>query len=110
MLIYVFEMFIIFLCNVCIFSILKITYLYYQIYLQLGKKGYVQIQTNMGNINVEIYCDCIPRASWNFISLCLKGYYDNVNFHRLVPGFMLQGNNRSLFNFFYFYLVHIFFY
>lgn len=35
------------------------------------------------------------RACWNFITLCERGYYDGVPFHRLVPGFMLQGGDPS---------------
>ena len=35
------------------------------------------------------------RVCWNFITLCERGYYDNVPFHRLVPGFMLQGGDPS---------------
>ena len=35
------------------------------------------------------------RACWNFITLCDRGYYDGMSFHRLVPGFMLQGGDPS---------------
>ena len=35
------------------------------------------------------------RACWNFITLCERGYYDGMSFHRLVPGFMLQGGDPS---------------
>ena len=52
---------------------------------QLDQKAYVQLQTTAGNINLEIYCNWIHRASWNFIHLCLKGYYDNTIFHRVIP-------------------------
>eukprot|EP01038_Epipyxis_sp_PR26KG_P006570 gene6570-9030_t len=57
---------------------------------KLGKKGYVQIQTSMGNLNVELHCDMAMCTSFNFISLCNKGYYDDVIFHRLIPKFMVQ--------------------
>ncbi len=56
----------------------------------MGKKGHVQIQTNVGNINLEIHCDISMRTSWNFIALCKKGYYDNCIWHRCIPGFMIQ--------------------
>jgi len=58
--------------------------------LKLGKKGYVQLQTSLGNLNLEIHCDICPCTAWNFITLCLREYYDNMTFHRLVPGFMIQ--------------------
>lgn len=61
----------------------------------LGKKGYVQLQTSLGNLNIEIHCDLAPRTSWNFITLCQRGYYDNTIFHRLVTDFMVQGGDPS---------------
>mmetsp|Transcript_17510 Transcript_17510/g.15787 ORF Transcript_17510/g.15787 Transcript_17510/m.15787 type:complete len:490 (+) Transcript_17510:28-1497(+) len=62
---------------------------------QLGKKGYVQIQTNIGNLNIEIHCDIAPKTSYNFISLCNNNYYQSTIFHRLIKGFMLQGGDPT---------------
>ena len=53
----------------------------------LGKKAYAQVQTNFGNINLELHCNIAPRTCWNFITLVERGYYDGVSFHRLIPGF-----------------------
>lgn len=36
-----------------------------------------------------------PRTSWNFVTLCEKGYYNDTKFHRLVPGFVLQGGDPT---------------
>ena len=58
---------------------------------KLGKKGYVQLQTTLGNVNVEIHCDFVPRTSENFLGLCLRGFYDGLSFHRVIKGFMAQG-------------------
>jgi peptidyl-prolyl cis-trans isomerase-like protein 2 len=55
----------------------------------------VQLQTNLGNLNFEIHCDWAPRTSWNFITLCERGYYNESVFHRLIPGFMVQGGDPS---------------
>lgn len=55
-----------------------------------GKKGYLQMVTTMGNLNLEIYCDMAPQTSENFLKLCQKGYYDGTKFHRLVKDFMVQ--------------------
>ena len=55
----------------------------------------MQLQTSLGNLNLELHCDIAMRACWNFITLCERGYYDGVPFHRLVPGFMLQGGDPS---------------
>lgn len=62
---------------------------------KFGKKAYVQLQTSEGNINLEVHCDWSPRTSWNFLTLCERGYYDDTIFHRLVPGFMVQGGDPT---------------
>ena len=36
-----------------------------------------------------------PRTCWNFITLCLRGYYDNTVFHCLVKNFTVQGGDPS---------------
>ena len=56
----------------------------------MDKKGYAQLQTTHGNINIELYCNWIHRTCYNFIELCRREYYDDCVFHRLVPGFCLQ--------------------
>jgi peptidyl-prolyl cis-trans isomerase-like 2 len=48
----------------------------------LKKKGYVQLQTNRGSVNLEIHCDMVPKTAENFLGLCEKGYYDGTVFHR----------------------------
>jgi peptidyl-prolyl cis-trans isomerase-like protein 2 len=62
---------------------------------EVGKKGYVQVQTNLGNLNVEVHCDCAQRTSWNFLTLCEREYYNGTIFHRLIPGFMVQGGDPT---------------
>lgn len=61
----------------------------------LGKKGYVQLQTSHGNLNLEIYSHMVPRTAENFLGLCAKGYYNGTKFHRNIPGFMLQGGDPT---------------
>ena len=51
--------------------------------------------TSKGELDIELWCDETPRACRNFIQLCLEGYYDNTIFHRLVPGFMIQGGDPT---------------
>jgi peptidyl-prolyl cis-trans isomerase-like protein 2 len=60
-----------------------------------GKKGYVQLCTNLGDINVELHCDVAPRTCENFIVLCKAGYYDGVGFHRSIKNFMIQGGDPT---------------
>jgi peptidyl-prolyl cis-trans isomerase-like 2 len=53
-------------------------------------KGYASIQTNFGNINVELYTDYAPKAVYNFVKLSQQGYYNNTIFHRNVRNFMVS--------------------
>lgn len=48
---------------------------------------------NYGSIVMELYPDVAPNTVNNFISLVKSGFYDNNSFHRLVPGFVLQGGD-----------------
>jgi cyclophilin family peptidyl-prolyl cis-trans isomerase len=51
------------------------------------------IQTDKGAIEIEIDDTGAPKAAANFIDLAKKGYFDGVIFHRLVPGFVIQGGD-----------------
>lgn len=61
----------------------------------MGKKGYAQLQTSHGNLNLELHCDIAPRTAWNFLTLCERGYFDDMALHRLVPSFMVQGGDPT---------------
>ncbi len=59
---------------------------------QISKKlPKIQIQTERGNITIEMFEDEAPNTVANMISLIEKGYYDGLNFHRVIPDFMIQG-------------------
>lgn len=62
---------------------------------KMKKKGLVRLSTNLGDINVEIHCDFVPQTADNFMSLCEAKYYDGVLFHRVIPGFMMQGGDPT---------------
>lgn len=52
----------------------------------------VQIEMENGNkIKVELYPEIAPNTVHNFISLVEKGFYNGLIFHRVIPGFMIQG-------------------
>jgi cyclophilin family peptidyl-prolyl cis-trans isomerase len=51
------------------------------------------LATERGDIEIELYTDGAPKAAANFIDLAGKGFYDGVVFHRVVPGFVIQGGD-----------------
>ncbi len=53
---------------------------------------YAQIVLASGTtIELELYDDAAPKTVENFLTLAAKGFYDGVNFHRVIPGFVAQG-------------------
>ncbi|EMC97422.1 hypothetical protein BAUCODRAFT_52192, partial [Baudoinia panamericana UAMH 10762] len=55
----------------------------------------VILKTTSGDILLELFAKQTPLASRNFLQHCLDGYYDNTIFHRLVPGFIIQGGDPT---------------
>ena len=53
------------------------------------------IKTNFGEMTVEFYMEDSPVTVNNFVTLSNDGYYDNVIFHRVISGFMIQGGDPS---------------
>ena len=53
----------------------------------------VTIETNESVIKVELYPEIAPNTVRNFLSLVKKGFYDGTIFHRVIPGFMIQGGD-----------------
>lgn len=53
------------------------------------------ISTTKGDMTVEFFSDTAPITVNNFISLSNDGYYDNIIFHRVISGFMIQGGDPS---------------
>ena len=51
------------------------------------------IATEIGDIDVDLFTDGAPKAAQNFIDLAKKGFYDDVIFHRVIPGFVIQGGD-----------------
>ena len=67
--------------------------------LPAGETRDVTIETDQGEILIHVEADLSPIAAGNFVALAECGFYDGVVFHRLVPGFVIQGgdgeNGRS---------------
>ncbi|MFP5342271.1 MAG: peptidylprolyl isomerase [Candidatus Limnocylindria bacterium] len=51
------------------------------------------IATEIGDIEIDLYDESAPKASANFIKLAEQGFYDDVIFHRVIPGFVIQGGD-----------------
>lgn len=62
----------------------------------MSKNPVVSILMEDGSaIKVELYPDVAPNTVNNFISLVKKGFYDGLIFHRVIPGFMIQGGDPN---------------
>lgn len=63
-------------------------------YAKEVKETKVKLTTSMGSFTIELYDD-VPYHKANFIYLAKKGYFDNTQFHRVVPNFIIQGGNSD---------------
>jgi peptidyl-prolyl cis-trans isomerase B (cyclophilin B) len=53
------------------------------------------IETKFGKIELKFFPDLAPNHVNNFIDLAKKGFYDGTTFHRVIPGFMIQGGDPN---------------
>ena len=63
--------------------------------IDISKKYTAVIKTSMGDMSVDFFTEEAPMTVNNFINLSRDGYYDNVIFHRVISGFMIQGGDPS---------------
>jgi cyclophilin family peptidyl-prolyl cis-trans isomerase len=61
--------------------------------LAAGETRDVAISTSQGDFTIRVHGDWSPIAAGNFVALAECGFYDGVTFHRLVPGFVIQGGD-----------------
>lgn len=54
---------------------------------------HVTIATEKGDIEVDLFDESAPKATANFLKLAGEGFYDGVVFHRVIPGFVIQGGD-----------------
>ena len=52
-----------------------------------------EMKTSMGDITILLFPDKAPKAVENFTTHAKNGYYDGLKFHRVIPGFMIQGGD-----------------
>ncbi len=59
------------------------------------KKYAATLQTEKGDIRVELFADKTPRTVNNFVFLAREGFYDGTTFHRVIANFMAQGGDPT---------------
>lgn len=55
----------------------------------------IKLHTTHGDLKLEIFCESVPQTAENFLALCASGAYNGTPFHRVIPGFMIQGGDTS---------------
>ena len=60
-----------------------------------GKERFAVIETNKGTIKFKLFEKDAPITTKNFIDLTKKGFYNGLKFHRVEPGFVIQGGDPS---------------
>jgi peptidyl-prolyl cis-trans isomerase-like 3 len=55
----------------------------------------VTLQTTLGGIKLELFCEEVPAACENFLALCASGFYTGLVFHRVIPGFLVQCGDQT---------------
>jgi cyclophilin family peptidyl-prolyl cis-trans isomerase len=63
--------------------------------IDTGKKYTATIETEKGKLVLELFAKDVPNTVNNFIFLARAGYYDGTTFHRVLPGFMVQGGDPT---------------
>ncbi len=53
------------------------------------------IETELGNVTLELFAKDVPVTVNNFVFLARQGFYDDTTFHRVIPGFMAQGGDPT---------------
>ncbi len=63
--------------------------------IDTGKKYTAIMETEKGNLVIELFTADVPKTVNNFVFLAREGYYDGTTFHRVLPGFMVQGGDPT---------------
>ena len=91
----------------CFFVVLFIGFFIQNVSAEIKEKKYTKgeikkmaetkavIETKFGNIELRFFPDVAPNHVNNFIELAKKGFYDGTTFHRVIPGFMIQGGDPN---------------
>ena len=63
--------------------------------MEYYKDKVAELHTSAGEIDIRFYPDAAPNHVKNFIDLAEKGFYNGIKFHRVIPGFMIQGGDPN---------------
>lgn len=63
--------------------------------IDTNAKYTAKMKTNKGTITIELFAKDAPKTVNNFVFLAKDGYYENVKFHRIIKGFMIQGGDPT---------------
>ena len=63
--------------------------------IDTGKQYTATIETEKGNLELELFAKNVPVTVNNFVFLAREGFYDGTTFHRVIPGFMAQGGDPT---------------
>jgi len=63
--------------------------------IDTGKQYTAIIETEKGNLVLELFAKNVPVTVNNFVFLAREGFYDGTTFHRVIPGFMAQGGDPT---------------
>ena len=61
----------------------------------LTGKHTAMLKTSKGDVTIELDADVAPKTVTNFVALAKSGYYNGLTFHRVIPGFMIQGGDPN---------------
>jgi peptidyl-prolyl cis-trans isomerase B (cyclophilin B) len=63
--------------------------------IDAAKQYTATIKTEKGDLKLELFAADVPVTVNNFVFLAREGFYDNITFHRVIPGFMAQGGDPT---------------
>ena len=63
--------------------------------IDTSKQYTATIETQRGNLALELFASDVPLTVNNFVFLAREGFYDGTTFHRVIPGFMAQGGDPT---------------
>jgi len=65
------------------------------VYQFVKKKAYVRLTTSLGELNLELHAEYVPKTVENFLTHCKNGYYNGTIFHRNIRSFIIQGGDPT---------------